>query len=160
MGINYGHLIRVIPFSFIFVFSNKHYNFENKYGWKNLHPVYGAGIRTHYLQNMSLLRLLLDQDFHPNFGHFCRNLVAIFEYFVIFCQNSNLFILADSFWSDPIKKKSRSYFFFRRNYLSLSLSLSHQPVSKGRNNVSVCVCEREKGLHNVRVLFLTLSGFS
>ena len=29
-------------FSFIFVFSYKHYNFYNKYMWKNLHPVYGA----------------------------------------------------------------------------------------------------------------------
>ena len=37
------------------VFSNKHYNFYNKYMWKNVHPVYGAGIRTHNLWNMSLL---------------------------------------------------------------------------------------------------------
>ena len=29
--------------------------FSNKYMWKNVHPVYGAGIRTHNLQNMSLL---------------------------------------------------------------------------------------------------------
>ena len=30
------------------VFSNKHhYNFYNKFMWKNVHPVYGAGIRTH-----------------------------------------------------------------------------------------------------------------
>ena len=38
-------------FSFIFVFSNKHY----KYMWKNVHPVYVAEIRTHDLQNTSLL---------------------------------------------------------------------------------------------------------
>ena len=36
-------------FSFIFVFSSKHNNFYNKYMWKNVHPVYGAGIRTHNL---------------------------------------------------------------------------------------------------------------
>ena len=37
------------------VFSNKHYNFHNKYMWKNVHPVYGAGIQTHNLSNMSRL---------------------------------------------------------------------------------------------------------
>ena len=37
-------------------FSNKHHNnFYNKYMWKNIHPVYGAEIRTHDLRNMSLL---------------------------------------------------------------------------------------------------------
>ena len=35
------------------VFSNKHYNFYNKYMWKNIHPVYGAGIWTHDLWNVS-----------------------------------------------------------------------------------------------------------
>ena len=29
--------------------------FYNKYMWKNVHPVYGAGIRTHNLWNVSLL---------------------------------------------------------------------------------------------------------
>ena len=44
------------------VFSNKHhYNFYNKYMWKNVHSVYGAGIYTHDFQNMSLLTLPLDQ---------------------------------------------------------------------------------------------------
>ena len=43
-------------FSFIFVFSNKHYNVYNKYMWTNVHPVYSsARIRTHDLQDMSLL---------------------------------------------------------------------------------------------------------
>ena len=37
------------------VFSNKYYNFYNKYMWKNVHPVYSVGIRTHDLCNMSLL---------------------------------------------------------------------------------------------------------
>ena len=42
-------------FSLFLVFSNKHhYNFYNKYVWKNVHPVYCTGIRTHDLQNMSL----------------------------------------------------------------------------------------------------------
>ena len=37
------------------VFSNKPYYNYNKYIWKNVHPVYGAGIWTHALHNMSLL---------------------------------------------------------------------------------------------------------
>ena len=35
---------------------------------KNVHPVYGAGIRTHNLQNMSLLPLPLDQGSRPDAG--------------------------------------------------------------------------------------------
>ena len=44
------------PASFLFlfsVFSNKQYNFYNKWMWKNVHPVYGAGIWTYDLSNMS-----------------------------------------------------------------------------------------------------------
>ena len=38
------------------VFSSKHqYNFYNKHMWKNVNSVYGAGIQTHDLRNMSLL---------------------------------------------------------------------------------------------------------
>ena len=48
-------------FLFIFVFSNKNYNFYNKYVWNNVHRVYGAGIRTHDIQDMSLLPQPLDQ---------------------------------------------------------------------------------------------------
>ena len=33
--------------------------------WKNVHPVYGAGIQTHDLQNMSLFPLPLDHGFRP-----------------------------------------------------------------------------------------------
>ena len=33
-------------FSFIFVFSNKHYNLFSNYMWKNVHPVYSAEIWT------------------------------------------------------------------------------------------------------------------
>ena len=40
---------------FIFVFSNKQYIFYNKWMWKNVHPVNGAGIQTHNFQDMSLL---------------------------------------------------------------------------------------------------------
>ena len=40
-------------FSFIFVFSNKHYNFYNKYTWKNVHPVNGS-FWTHDLKSKSL----------------------------------------------------------------------------------------------------------
>ena len=57
------------PASFwlIFVFSNKHrYNFYNKYMWKIFDPVYCAGIRTHDLQEMSLLSLPLDQGSRPD----------------------------------------------------------------------------------------------
>ena len=47
------------------VFSNKHhYNFYNKYV-KNVHPVYGAGIRTHDLQIVSLFPKPLDQGTRP-----------------------------------------------------------------------------------------------
>ena len=43
-------------FHLFLVFSNKHhYNFYNKLMWKNVRPVYSAGIWTHDLQNMSLL---------------------------------------------------------------------------------------------------------
>ena len=49
-------------FRLFLVFSN---NFYNKFMWKNVHPVYGAGIRTHNLRNVSLFPLLLDQDSRP-----------------------------------------------------------------------------------------------
>ena len=39
--------------------------FCNKLMWKNVHPVYGPGIRTHDLHNMSLLPLPLDQGSRP-----------------------------------------------------------------------------------------------
>ena len=43
-------------FHLLSVFPNKHhYKFYNKLMWKNFHPVYGAGIQTHNLRNMSLL---------------------------------------------------------------------------------------------------------
>ena len=42
-------------FRLFFVFSNKQYNFYNKSMWKNVHPIYGAGIWTHNLLNMSHL---------------------------------------------------------------------------------------------------------
>ena len=48
-------------YSFIFVFSNKHYNFLQQINVKIVLPVYGARIRTHNLQNMSLLPWPLDQ---------------------------------------------------------------------------------------------------
>ena len=42
-------------FIIIFVFSNTHYNFLQPINVKNLLPVYGAGIQTHNLCNMTLL---------------------------------------------------------------------------------------------------------
>ena len=41
-------------FSFIFIFSNKLQFFQG-ISVRNVHPVYGAGIRTHVLENTSLL---------------------------------------------------------------------------------------------------------
>ena len=40
-------------FRLFFVFSNKQYNFYNKSMRKNVQPVYGAGIQTHDLSNIS-----------------------------------------------------------------------------------------------------------
>ena len=42
-------------FRLFLVFSNKHYKFLQQIYVKNVHPVYGAGIQTHNLRNMSLL---------------------------------------------------------------------------------------------------------
>ena len=47
------------------VFSNKIYNFYYKFMWKNVHPVYGAGIRTHTLLKMSLLPLTTRPELPP-----------------------------------------------------------------------------------------------
>ena len=49
-------------FRFFLVFSNKQYNFYNKSMWKkcHVHPVYGAGIQTHHLSNVSRLPPRLD----------------------------------------------------------------------------------------------------
>ena len=51
-------------FNFFFVFSNKKYNIYNKSLWKNVHPVYGAGIRTNDLSNLSCHPWPLDQGSH------------------------------------------------------------------------------------------------
>ena len=40
-------------FRLLSVFSNKHYNFYNNNMWKYVHPVYGAGIRTHDHKNFN-----------------------------------------------------------------------------------------------------------
>ena len=58
--------------------------FYNKLMWKNVHPVYGTGIRTHDFRIVSLLPLPLDQGsrpwqiivrshFLPRFGNEPRN---------------------------------------------------------------------------------------
>ena len=44
-------LFRLFSFG---LFKQTSLQFYNKYMWKNVHPVYGAGIRTHDLQNVSL----------------------------------------------------------------------------------------------------------
>ena len=61
--IKMGHLWPL--FCLFLAFSNKQYNFYHKSMWKNVHPVYGARIRTHNLWNMSLLPQSLDQGCRP-----------------------------------------------------------------------------------------------
>ena len=55
-------LFRLFP-----VFSNKQYNFLQQINVKKryVHPVYGTGIWTHDLRNVSLLPLPPDQGSHP-----------------------------------------------------------------------------------------------
>ena len=49
-------------FHLFLLFSNKQYNFYNKSMWKiHVHPVYGTGIRTHNILNMSRVPQPLDQ---------------------------------------------------------------------------------------------------
>ena len=89
------------------VFSNKHhYNFNNKYVWKNVHLVNGAGIQTHDLENMNLLPQPLDQGsrlFLLSFGLFN-------DY--IFFQRFNAKIIHFSIWPDlnsrPLNHESDS----------------------------------------------------
>ena len=52
------------------VFSNEHCNFLQQYNVKNVHPVSGAGIRTHNLFDMSLLPLPLDHCSRPSYKAF------------------------------------------------------------------------------------------
>ena len=54
--------------TFICVFTNTNFT-TNRYV-KNIHPVYGARIRTHDLWNMSLLPGPLDQGSRPNYLSF------------------------------------------------------------------------------------------
>ena len=51
------HIKRANPSLFMIIFSlfKQSLQFYNKNMWKNVHPVYGAGIWTHNLQDMSLL---------------------------------------------------------------------------------------------------------
>ena len=62
-------------------FSNKHYNFYNM--WKNVHPVYGAGIRTHDLRNVSLFPLPLDQGSRLLIGNSLCQLTKLFRNFLL-----------------------------------------------------------------------------
>ena len=58
-----------IPASFSFIFGLFQTNiitiFTTNICGKNVHPVYGAGIRTHDLWNVSLFPLPLDQGSRP-----------------------------------------------------------------------------------------------
>ena len=58
---------RPTPASFCLfsTFSNNQYNFYKKSIRKNVHPLYGAGIRTPDLSNMSRLPLPIDQGSRP-----------------------------------------------------------------------------------------------
>ena len=62
--------------------------------WKNVHPVYGTGIRTHDLWNMSLLPFPLDQGSRPT----VPNITNIFAsqgyilFYVHFCSFQAIFV--------------------------------------------------------------------
>ena len=43
------------PWALFVYFLNKHYNFYNKFMWKNVFPVCSAGIQTHDFHNMIIL---------------------------------------------------------------------------------------------------------
>ena len=58
-------------FFIYFRVSNHITNFTTNSYVKNVHPVYGAGIRTHSLWNMSLLPLPLDQGSHLGISVSC-----------------------------------------------------------------------------------------
>ena len=61
-----GLFLKNEPFSFIFGLFKQTINFNNKSMWKNVHPVYCAGITTHNFLNMSLHPLPLAQGSRPN----------------------------------------------------------------------------------------------
>ena len=62
-------------FRLFLIFSNKHqYNVYNKLMRKNVHPAFGAGIRTHDIPNLSLLP-------QPLYQGYSRALSALFLYF-------------------------------------------------------------------------------
>ena len=54
------------PASFSFIFGLFKQTLQFLQYVKNVHPVYGAGIRTHDLQNVSLFPLPLDQGSRPD----------------------------------------------------------------------------------------------
>ena len=57
-----------VPFSFIFSLFKQTAQILPQINVKNIHPVSGAGIRTHNLQNTSLLPLPLDQASRQGIG--------------------------------------------------------------------------------------------
>ena len=106
---------------FIFGFFKKHhYNFYNKYMWKNVHPVYGARIRTHNHKTrapvkccyVTLWSVLMVPPFtvaylfvHVSFSSVCI-LATVFVLFLLyFCQKSF------QFSEKALKKSSLSMFF-------------------------------------------------
>ena len=66
---NYGECDLATHFGLVLLFKQTLQIFTtNKWEKCHVHPVYGAGIRTHDLWNMSLLPKPLDQGSRPYFG--------------------------------------------------------------------------------------------
>ena len=84
------------------VFSNKQYNFYNKYMSKNIHPVYGAGIQTHNLQKRESLPITTRPGLPPNYALFTAPKMA-FQPFVKHCK-----LLADPGSGSGSTSKSRA----------------------------------------------------
>ena len=60
---SYVNLLYYLALFYLPIFGpfKQQYNFYNKSMWKNVHPIYSTGIRTHDLLDPSLLTQPLDQ---------------------------------------------------------------------------------------------------
>ena len=81
-------------FSFIFGLFEQTIQFYSKYLWKNVHPVYGAGIQSHDLWKVSLFPYPLDKGsrpFQPPFlsAHFQFHLSPIRTLSLVHACNSS-----------------------------------------------------------------------
>ena len=91
------------PFSFIFVFSNQQCNFYNKIMWKNIQPVWSAGIRTRNLQDLNHQLVLTSK------------LLKLSKYHQGSIKVNISLICSDMFWPFQLFKPLQliaTYFFF------------------------------------------------